>query len=245
MQKNVFTIFNFKVTAGANILNIWPFLLYHLNCWSICNQTWFDSTASEAGVPCRKNWWLSSRSSHSEGSLCQWMFVQMMSSEPQNILLSNLVWLCSIMSQSVVQKNWFSVFKVRVTARAYIIKIWLFLQYLNDSFCYIFGTAVPIAIKLGLIVQHCKLECVEKLDYCIYGQGHSEGSICQWMTVWYLLISRIFCYQTWYGDAAWWAIMSFRGKKKLFAIFKVKVTARAHITEMWLSAIISELLIAW
>ena len=50
------------------------------------------------------------------------MFVQMISSEPQNILLPNLVWLCSIMSQSVKQKSWFSVFNVKVTARLYIIK---------------------------------------------------------------------------------------------------------------------------
>ena len=32
----------------------------------------------------------------------------------------------------------------------------------------------------GLIVQHHKPECpVEKWDYCIQGQGHSEGSNCQ------------------------------------------------------------------
>ena len=29
---------------------------------------------------------------HSEGSKCKWMFVWMISSEPQNILLPNLVW---------------------------------------------------------------------------------------------------------------------------------------------------------
>ena len=69
--------------------------------------------------------------SHSEGSICQRMFVGMTSSEPQNILLPNLVWWCSIMSQSVIQKkNWFTVFHVKVTARAYIIRMWLFLLYL-------------------------------------------------------------------------------------------------------------------
>ena len=55
------------------------------------------------------------------------------SSEPQNILLPNLVWLCSIISQSVVQKNWFTVFKVTVTVGAYIIKILLILLYLLNS----------------------------------------------------------------------------------------------------------------
>ena len=67
---------------------------------------------------------------HSEGSKCQWMFVGMIFSESQNILLPNLVWWCSIISQSVMQKNWFTIFNVKVTARAYIIKIWLFLLYL-------------------------------------------------------------------------------------------------------------------
>ena len=33
---------------------IWLFLLCILNCWSVCNQTWFDSTASQAEVSCGK-----------------------------------------------------------------------------------------------------------------------------------------------------------------------------------------------
>ena len=65
---------------------------------------------------------------HSKGSLCQWMFVWMISSESQNILSPNLVWWCSIMSQSVMQERTkkFAVFKVKVTARANMIKILLF-----------------------------------------------------------------------------------------------------------------------
>ena len=46
MQKNWFTIFKFKVTAKGYIIKIWLFLVYLLNCWPVCNQTWFDSTAS-------------------------------------------------------------------------------------------------------------------------------------------------------------------------------------------------------
>ena len=43
-------------------------------------------------------------------------------------------------------------------------------------FYYIFQTAGPFATKLGVVVQHYKLECpAEKLDYCVQGQGHSEG----------------------------------------------------------------------
>ena len=51
------------------------------------------------------------------------MFDWMISSEPQIILIPNMVLHCSIMSQIVMQKNWFTVFNVKVTARTYIIKI--------------------------------------------------------------------------------------------------------------------------
>ena len=41
-------------------------------------------------------------------------------------------------------------------------------------------TAGPFATKLGVLIQHYKLECyVEKEDCCIQDQGHSEGSKCQ------------------------------------------------------------------
>ena len=133
MHKKWFTIFNVKVTAKAYMNKIWLFLLCLLNCWSICNQTWFDSTASlhqKPECPVEKLDYCAQGQCHSEGSTCQWMFVRIISFEPQNILLPNLVCLWSIMSQSVMQKNWFTVFSVKVTARAYIIKIWLFLLFL-------------------------------------------------------------------------------------------------------------------
>ena len=60
------------------------------------------------------------------------MFARTISSEPQDILSPNLVWLCSMISQSVIQKNWFTMFNVKVTARAYIIKTWLFLLFLQN-----------------------------------------------------------------------------------------------------------------
>ena len=104
-------------------------LLYLLNCWSVCNQTWFDSIISWSVL--WKNGITAVKGKVTEkSSKCWWMFVRTMSSEPQNILSPNLVWLCSIISQSVMQKNWFIVFSVEVTVRAYIIKIWLFLLYL-------------------------------------------------------------------------------------------------------------------
>ena len=45
---------NVKVTERAYIIKIWLLLLWLLNCWSVCNQTWFDSTTLEARVLCGK-----------------------------------------------------------------------------------------------------------------------------------------------------------------------------------------------
>ena len=42
---------------------------------------------------------------HSKISKCQWMFVQMISTETLNLLLPNLIWWCTIMSQIIVQKD--------------------------------------------------------------------------------------------------------------------------------------------
>ena len=55
LQKKWFPIFN-VTTAKAYLIKIWLFLLSPLNCWSVCNQTCFDSTASEVGVSCGKMW---------------------------------------------------------------------------------------------------------------------------------------------------------------------------------------------
>ena len=45
-QKKWFTVFSVKVTVWAYIIKIWLFLLYFVNSWLFCSQTWFDSTAS-------------------------------------------------------------------------------------------------------------------------------------------------------------------------------------------------------
>ena len=73
---------------------------------------------------------------HSKILKCQWIFVQMISSETLNILLPNFVWWCLIISQIVFQKDWFAFFKVKVTVMDNIIKICLLIYYLNYwSFC--------------------------------------------------------------------------------------------------------------
>ena len=58
------------------------------------------------------------------------MFVQMVSSKLLNILFPNLVLWLIIMRWSVMQKDWFAIFRFKVTARAHMIKIWQFLLYL-------------------------------------------------------------------------------------------------------------------
>ena len=56
-----------------------------------------------------------------------------------------------------------------------------------------FWTADSMATRVGLMIHYHKPEClVEKLDYCIQGQSHSEGSKCQCLSTWYFLKCQIF-----------------------------------------------------
>ena len=61
--------------------------------------------------------------------------------------------------------KWLTIFNVKVTAKAYIIKMRLFFTISSK-------TVAPFATKLDFIVQHHKPECpVKKMDRC-----HSNGS---------------------------------------------------------------------
>ena len=97
--ENWFTVLNVKVTARADIIKTLLFLLYLLNWWSVCHQTWFDSTASQVGMSCGKIGLLHSRSRSQQRFKMSLNIFWMISSEAQNILLPNLVLWCSIMSQ--------------------------------------------------------------------------------------------------------------------------------------------------
>ena len=92
-----------------------------------------------------------------------------------------------------------------------------------DSFYYIFWTVDPLATERGYQMPEF---LVKILDYCIQGQGHSEGSKCQCLSRWYLLNRLTFCYQTLYRDASHDPECL---QKAWFAIFKVKVVARAYM----------------
>ena len=55
-KKKKFAVFAVKVTAKANVINIWLWLLFLLNCWFFGNQTWSDDRLLEARASCGKNW---------------------------------------------------------------------------------------------------------------------------------------------------------------------------------------------
>ena len=62
-----------KVTASAYIIRIGLFLLYLLNCWSVCNQIWFDSIVQHHKPECPVEKWDDSvqGQGYSKGSKCQ------------------------------------------------------------------------------------------------------------------------------------------------------------------------------
>ena len=104
----------------------------------VCNQTWFDRTASEAGVFCGKMGLLCSR------SRSQWWFEMSV-----NVSVDNIFWITAhfVTKFGMVMQHHepesyghfvvVAIFKVKVTARVYMIKIWLFLLYYLN--CWFFG----------------------------------------------------------------------------------------------------------
>ena len=134
-------------------------------------------------------------------------------------LQPNMVWQYSTMSRSIMWTNLVSAFKVKVAAKVQngskCLSGWYLLNHRTfcrqtwyvegswwskyESFYYIFWTAYSSAAKLGLMIQHCKPECllVKKMDYCIQAEGHSEGSKCQRLSRWFLQNRPTFCCQTW------------------------------------------------
>ena len=116
-------------------------LLYLLNCWSVCNQTWFDSTTSWAWVSCGKTGLLHSRS-RSQGR-----FKMSVNVCPGDIfwITEHFVTKFGMVMQYHQKKKCHAeifvvavaIFKVKVTARAHIIKILLFVLYFLN--CWFLG----------------------------------------------------------------------------------------------------------
>ena len=166
---------------------------------------------------------------HHEGLKCQWMFVWMIFSDSQNILLPNLVWWCSIMSQS--NADVFFLFLLSSWSRSQLGLIW---SRYDNVYC-IFWTADP--------KPKC---CMEKMDCCVKGQGHSKISKCQEMFV-QMISSEMLNFLP--PNLVWWCIIDsiwlsqIVFQKDWFAVFEVKVTVKNNITKIWLLNILSELLI--
>ena len=224
--ENWFTICIVMVTVRDYIIKIWLFLLYLLNRWSVLQPDLLSFIVQHHKPECtleKLDYCITAGQGRSKGSKCQLMFVQMIPSEPQIILLPNLVYLCSIMSQSVLWKNWLIVFIVKGTAWAYIYN-----QNMTVS-----TISYKLATKIGLLAQHHKLQCpVEKLITALKVKVTAKvQNVSECLSGWYLLNHTTFCYQDWYGDAASWARVSggmftiFLVKKWITA-FKVKVTVK-------------------
>ena len=164
------------------------------------------------------------------------MFVQMISSELQNILLLNLVWWCIITSWSVFQNNWFAILKVKVTMSVHLwSKYDSFYNIFWTSFYNIFWNANPFATKLGLVVQYHKPECLmKKLGCCVQGQGYHKTSKCKWMFPQKTSSEQL---NPLLPNLVWWCIIMSQSvsQKVWFAVFKVKVTVKDHIIKRWLS----------
>ena len=136
---------------------------------------------------------------HSEGLKYQWMFFWTIFCESQNILLSNLVLWYSIMSQSHADIFVVFIFKVKVTARAHMIKIWL---------SYIIWTVDSLAAKPGLMIHYQKPECpikkkritVLRVKVTVKGQNlmfvqmissKSSNILFSNLVLWFIIMSRL------------------------------------------------------
>ena len=143
----------------------------------------------------------------------------MISSEPQNILLPNLV--CMVMQH--------------LEPECHVEKIVSYLQgqgNSEDSYSQNMTLSTissellilrqPDLVWWYIIVSQSVLW--KKLDCCFQGQGQSKGSKC--LSRWYLLNHQIFCNQTWYCDALSWVGVSW---KKICLLFSRSRSQQVHI----------------
>ena len=94
------------------------------------------------------------------------MFVQMISFEPQ---LPNLVWWCSIMSQSSMRG------KKLLSSGSMSQRGFIWSKY--DSFCYIFWTVDSLVTKLGLMIHHHMPECLMKNNGSLHSRARSQQRV--------------------------------------------------------------------
>ena len=104
------------------------------------------------------------------------------------------------MTQSVMQKGWVPIFKIKVTVRGQnqILKNLLFLPYLLNCF----NLLQPNSVLWSIIMSRSVVWTI--LDRCLQGQGHSEGSNPQGIVaqIIILVLNHVtFVHETWYGGA--------------------------------------------
>ena len=164
LQKNWFTIFNVKVTARAYVIKIELFLVFLLNCWSTCNQTWLDGTTPYARLFCAKSGLLGSRSRSRQ------KFKLLV-----NVCPDDIFWTADHFDAKLGMVMRHHKPECQAGKLVHWGLIWSKYYY----FYSIFSTADQFATKLGLVLQHHKPERpVQKLGYYVEGQGHSKGSKC-------------------------------------------------------------------
>ena len=151
----------------------------------------------------------------SKGSKCRWMFVGMIPSELQNILLSNLVWWCTFVCY--LQGQGHSKTVSGCLSGSYLLNsrsFWYQTWYGNAASC-----ARVSCRKAGLLSLILRW---------------------QWGLIW--LKYDYFCAIFWAAGPCETKLSlvvqhhepKCHAEKQWFTIFKVKVTARAHVIRIWL-----------
>ena len=170
---------------------------------------------------------------HNKGSKCQWMFVQIIFSESQNILLPNLIWWCNFMSQSHVD-----ILLLLLSSRPRSQQWLIWWKY--GSFYNIIWTVDSLATKLGLMIHHQKPECpMTKIGYCIQGQGHSEGQNLMFVQMMSSKPSNIL-----FSNLVFWFFIMSQSAKRLICYFQGQVYCKSSYNQnMTISTVSFELLI--
>ena len=134
----------------------------------------------------------------------------------------------------VMWKDWFAVFKVKVTAKASVIKMWLLMLWTANPFAanivwwYMIIAGVSCE-EIGLLFSRSEVWFV-----CLRSQSQQRvknSSECS--SKWYFLNCQTFCNQTYYSGASSWTEVPFKRSQW-----------RCHINQPWLSTI-SYLLHFW
>ena len=143
----------------------------------------------------------------------------MISSESLNLLQSNLLWWCIIMSQIVFQKDWFEVLKVKVTVRDIMVKIWLS----NIS------SELLIFLQLNLGWWHIIISWIVLWNDWIallWSRSRAQEELKIPVNIHVDDDCWTFCNQTLNGDKSMGQSVM---QEDWFAVFKFKVTMRAHV----------------